>query len=215
MKDTKKNIYLVHTEEILKWMKQSKEGRRPSSTNPKNEEEKRLAVALGNVSSTIKIYKLLKTEEEKRKYRLRHPEIIEIMENMNLIQSNKIYASKSLKRLEKIYKEIENSKEKKIPSTKSINIEENEDARFLQNIKFKFKKPYISSKNKKERIEFLESYPYAPKIIFQLSKIYRKYARQRKTREEALSIQKYLNEDIMYFYEQKAKKEKVENVKVR
>ena len=80
--------YLVNAREIKKWM-EKRGTTKPPLTVAKEAEEKRLGTALGSIrQQLIKPYLELKTEEEKEKYREKHPELEEVLQIVTEIYLN-------------------------------------------------------------------------------------------------------------------------------
>ena len=81
-------IYLKNAREIKKWM-EDRNVAIPPSQHSKDEEEKKLGNALTTIRrQLIKPYKELTTEEQREKYKEKHPELEEVMEIVEWIDEN-------------------------------------------------------------------------------------------------------------------------------
>ena len=155
--------YLRNARAIKEWIEKSGDTK-PPSTNSKDEEEKRLGNALRTIRhQLIKPYMELKTEEEKEKYRKKHPELEEVMEIINEIDSNNI--SPYFKNARAIKEWIEKSGDTKPPSQKSKDEEEKRLGSALSNMRRQLIKPYMNLKTEKEREEYKEKHPELEEVM--------------------------------------------------
>lgn len=97
-------VYMRNILEIKKWMEE-RETTKPPASNSHDEQERKLGNALSSIrQDLIKPYNNLKTEEERKRYREKYPEIEEIMEIVKWIDENK---SSSLRNIRKVKKWME------------------------------------------------------------------------------------------------------------
>ena len=87
--DNNLSPYLVNARQIKKWMEE-KGTIKPPAASSKDEEEKRLGMSLSTMKSKlIKPYLSLETEEEREQFRIKCPEIDEVMEIVKWIDDQK------------------------------------------------------------------------------------------------------------------------------
>ncbi len=176
---------LANARAIKKWIEESGETKPPSS-NSKNEEEKRLGIALSNIRHhLIKPFLELKTEEEREKYREEHPEIDEVMEIINEIDKNNI--SPYLRNARAIKEWIEQLDRKKKPSQYSKNKEEKRLHSALKNIRKFLIKPYMNLKTEEEREKYREEHPEIDEVLEIISNLDMQYG-TKKQKELAVLI---------------------------
>ena len=160
---------LVNAREIKEWIKKSG-GTKPPTRISKNENEKRLGIALDTIRQyLIKPYMALKTEEEKEEFRKQHPEIDIVLEIVNEIDENNI--SPYLVNARKIKEWIEKSGGTKPPSQKSIDKTENRLGKALSTIRQKLIKPYMVSKTEEEQEAFRKQHPEIDEVLEIISEL--------------------------------------------
>ena len=161
----KNNIspYLSNARAIKEWIEQSG-GTKPPASTSKNEEEKRLGLALETIrQKLIKPYKILETEEERENFRKKHPEIDEVIKIIEEIDKNNIPPYLSNARAIKEW--IEQSGGTKPPNSRSKNEEEKRLAKALSTIRQKLIKPYMILEAEEERENFRKKHPEIDEII--------------------------------------------------
>jgi len=160
-KDEKKELaYLRNARAIKEWMEERETTKTPAESS-KDEEEKRLGVALNHIKQKIiKPYKKM-TEEEKVKYRAKHPEIDEILEIVEGIDNNKVPTP--LANARAIKKWMEDNKTTKPPAASSKDEEEKRLALALSTIRQLVIKPYKEMKEE-ERERYRQEHPEIDEI---------------------------------------------------
>ena len=158
-----RSSYLTNAREIKEWIEKSG-GTKPPSMNSTDKTEKRLGTALSNIRQyLIKPFMNLKTEEERKEFRKKHPEIDEVLEIINEIDENNI--PPYLANAREIKEWIEKSGGTKSPSKKSTDKTEKRLGSALGNIKHNLIKPYIALKTEEEREEFRKKHPEIDEVI--------------------------------------------------
>ena len=141
--------YLINAREIKEWMEDRHTTKPPSSTS-KDEKEKNLGIKLSTIrQKLIKPYKDLKTEEERKDYKKKHPQLEEVLEIVNWIDENNL--SEYLINAREIKKWMQARNVTKPPSQKSRNEEEKILGYALSRIRQKLIKPYKDLKKEEER----------------------------------------------------------------
>ena len=160
----KNNIspYLLNARAIKEWIEKSG-GTKPPSASSKDEQEKKLGTALSTIRTWLKPYLCLETEEEKEKFREKHPAIDEVTKIIEEIDKNNI--SPYLLNARAIKEWIEQSGGTKLPSSSSKDIEEKRLGKSLQRIKSYLIKPYMSLETEEEREEFRETHPEIDEVM--------------------------------------------------
>ncbi len=155
--------YLQNARKIKEWIEKSG-GIKPPSPTAKDEEEKRLGIALSTIRHVlIKPYMSLETEEEREKYREEHREIEEILEIINEIDEKNIPIY--LQYAREIKEWIEQSEGTKPPSMKAKDKEESRLGRNLVNIRYRLIKPYMNLETEEEREQFRKDHPEIGEVI--------------------------------------------------
>ena len=158
-----RSSYLTNARAIKEWIEKSG-GIKPPSMNSTDKTEKRLGKALSNIRQyLIKPFMNLKTEEERKEFRKKHPEIDEVLEIINEIDENNI--PPYLANARAIKEWIEKSGETKFPSKKSTDKTEKRLGSALGNIRHNLIKPYIALKTEEEREEFRKKHPEIDEVI--------------------------------------------------
>ena len=161
--------YLKNARAIREWIKQH--GKKPSLES-KNTDERNLGNAWISIKQNLlKPYWELKTEEEKEKFRKKHPEIDEVLEIIKEIDDNNI--SPYLKNARAIKEWIEQNRKK--PSSASKNIDEKRLGRDLSNIRSHLIKPYMESKTEEEKEEFRKKHPEIDEVLKIITEIDTQY----------------------------------------
>ena len=164
-----RSSYLTNARAIKAWMEQSG-GTKPPSQTAKNEEEKRLGQALSNIrQNLIKPYMSLETEEEREKFREKHPEIDEVLEIVNEIDKNNIPPYLINARAIKAW--IEQSGGTKPPSKIAKDKEEKRLGIALRNIRQGLIKPYMSLETEEEKEKFREEHPEIEEVLDIISEL--------------------------------------------
>ena len=155
--------YLVNARAIKEWIAKS-EGRKPPASSSTDKTEKRLGTALSSIRQLlIKPYMNLKTEEERKEFKKKHPEIDEVLEIINEIDENNIPTN--LVNARKIKEWIEKSGGTKPPSIHSTDKTEKSLGRLLGSIRHYLIKPYIELKTEEEQEEFRKKHPEIDEVL--------------------------------------------------
>ena len=158
MSNNRISTYLINAREIKKWMEE-RNTTKPPSTNSKDEEEKRLGVAL----HTIRIYylnkyKKLPTEEERKMYKKKYPYFEEVKRIVDEIDRNNLPIK--LIQAMKIKKWMEERKTIKPPVPSYLkDAEEKRLGLALNSIKQYLLKPYEQLETEEEREEYKRKHP--------------------------------------------------------
>ena len=160
--------YLINARAIKAWIEQSG-GTKPPSQTSKNEDERRLGIALNSIRRFKKSYISLQTEEEREKFREEHPEIDEVLEVINEIDENNVHPY--LKNARIIKEWVEKSKTMKLPSRYSKDEEEKRLGELANNIRKNWIKPYMSLETEAERGKFREEHPEIDEVLDIISKL--------------------------------------------
>ena len=187
-----KNTHLRNARAIKRWM-DKKETTKPPAITSKDESEKKLGIALDHIrQKAIKPYSMLKTGEERDKYKTEHPEIEEILEIINWIDANN---NTYLRNARAIKKWMEERKTTKPPSTSSSDIEEITLGNALHSIKHNIVKPYLElTKEEKEKyrvehpeieemLEIINWIDANKNIYLRNARAIKKWMEERKTRK--------------------------------
>ena len=153
---------LVNARDIKIWMQTHKTTKSPSAVS-KDAEEKRLGTALTELRrNLIKPYMQLETEEEKLEFSEKHPEIDEVLQIINWIDTNKV--NPNLTNVRNIKAWMEERKTTKPPSSNSKDKEEKRLGRALGNIKQTLVKTYMQL-GTQEKGEFEQEHPEFREIM--------------------------------------------------
>lgn len=153
---------LVNARAIKIWMQTHKTTKSPSAVS-KDAEEKRLGTALTELRrNLIKPYMQLETEEEKLEFSEKHPEIDEVLQIINWIDTNKV--NPNLTNVRNIKAWMEERKTTKPPSSNSKDKEEKRLGRALGNIKQTLVKTYMQL-GTQEKEEFEQEHPEFREIM--------------------------------------------------
>ena len=158
--------YLINAREIKEWMiidESKNKYKKPPSSSAKDEEEKKLGTALVNIKRVlIKLFKDLKTEEERQSFREEYPEIDEVIEIVKWIDIN---GSPYLINAREIKEWMENNKTT-IPPTASAKDEKvRKLGKALARTREKLINPFEFLKTEEEKDAFREKYPEIDEII--------------------------------------------------
>ena len=153
---------LVNARAIKIWMQTHKTTKSPSAVS-KDAEENRLGTALTELRrNLIKPYMQLETEEEKLEFSEKHPEIDEVLQIINWIDTNKV--NPNLTNVRNIKAWMEERKTTKPPSSNSKDKEEKRLGRALGNIKQTLVKTYMQL-GTQEKEEFEQEHPEFREIM--------------------------------------------------
>lgn len=165
-------VKLQQAREIKRWMEERDTKKPPRIKGTEvSQEEKRLGRALDAIRQyMIKPYKSLKNEEERRKFEEKYPEIIEILEIINLIDM-KNNVSINLEHARKIKEWMENNNTKIPPSSIAEDETEKRLGQALSRIRKNLIKPLRILRTKEEREEFIKRHPDINEIMEIVEKI--------------------------------------------
>lgn len=153
---------LVNARAIKIWMQTHKTTKSPSAVS-KDAEENRLGTALTELRrNLIKPYMQLETEEEKLEFSEKHPEIDEVLQIINWIDTNKV--NPNLTNVRNIKAWMEERRTTKPPSSNSKDKEEKRLGRALGNIKQTLVKTYMQL-GTQEKEEFEQEHPEFREIM--------------------------------------------------
>ena len=140
---------------------------KPPSLNSKDEEEKRLGIALSIIRKyVLKPYEELETEEKREEYKRKYPYFEEVKKIVDEIDRNNMPIK--LVQAKEIKKWMEERKTTKPPSQTSKDEEEKRLGIVLSTIRQQVLKPYEKLETEEKREEYKRKYPYfeeATKII--------------------------------------------------
>ena len=157
-----KSDSLVNARAIKEWIEKSGDTK-PPSQNAKDEEERRLGIALNHIKYLIvEPFKKLKTEQEIKDFRTKYPDIDEIVEIIDEIDRNR---SPYLRNARAIKKWIEESGDTKPPSSTAKNEYERKLGYNLSAIRQEMIKPFLSIQTEAERKKYREKHPEIDEII--------------------------------------------------
>ena len=180
---------LKQARKIREWIEKSSSTKQPSGKSV-DKEEKTLGMAYQSIKQClIKPYMELTTEKAKQEYKEQHPELEEIMQIINEIDSNNI--PKKLKQAREIREWIKNTGSTKVPSSFSTNEEEKRLGSAYQTIKRHLIKPYMKLMTEKEKEEYKEKYPETEEVMKIIAEINLKYG-TKKDKELAALIKQDL-----------------------
>jgi len=161
--------YLKNARAIKEWIEKSGDTK-PPSLKAKDEETKRLGKALSTIrQQLIKPYMQLKTEKEREEYKEKHPELEEVLEIINEIDSNNI--PQNLRNARAIKEWIEKSGDTKTPSLTSKDEEEKRLGSALSTIRHQWIKPYMQLKTEEQKEKFGEEHPEIDEVLEIISDI--------------------------------------------
>ena len=161
--------YLVNAREIKAWIEKSG-GTKPPAASSTDETEKRLGQTLNRIRQLlIKPYMNLKTKEERKEFRKKHPEIDEVLEIINKIDENNL--SPYLVNAREIKEWIEKLGGTKLPSQKSTDETEKRLGKALSTIRQRLIKPYMELKTEEEKDEFRNKHPEIDEVLDIISEL--------------------------------------------
>ena len=131
----------------------------------------------------------LKTEEEKEEYKEKYPELDEVMEIINEIDSNNI--PQYLRNARAIKEWIEKSDVKKLPTSIAKDEEEKRLGNAVCTIRRNLIKPYMELETEEEREEFRSKHPEADEVLEIITEIDTQYG-NKKQKELAILIRQDL-----------------------
>ena len=159
----KKQINLVNIRKIQHWVKKD-ENRRLPSTHSENEEERHLAGSLNYIKNTIIKSYIYMSNDEKIKYKEKHPEIEEVIEIMT--QINKSINTTRITNMRELHEWLQKTGATNYPNAFSKDAGERSLRNRFYAIKYKFLKPFQELENDEEREEYrLLKYPDFQNII--------------------------------------------------
>ena len=153
---TGRSTYLKNAEAILEWIKRQEKPKLPSADS-KNEEEKKLRNALNSIRThLIKPYREKTTDEEREKFREKHPEVDDVRK---IIKEIDISTATYYLNAQRILEWIKRQENPKKPSKLSENEEEKKLGNALSSIRTYLINPYMEKTTNEEREEFREKHP--------------------------------------------------------
>ena len=153
---TGRSTYLKNAEAILEWIKMQENPKLPSADS-KNEEEKKLRNALNSIRThLIKPYMEKTTDEEREKFREKHPEVDDVRK---IIKEIDISTATYYLNAQRILEWIKRQENPKKPSKLSGNEEEKKLGNALSSIRTYLINPYMEKTTNEEREEFREKHP--------------------------------------------------------
>ena len=153
---TGRSTYLKNAEAILEWIKRQENPKLPSADS-KNEEEKKLRNALNSIRThLIKPYMEKTTDEEREKFREKHPEVDDVRK---IIKEIDISTATYYLNAQRILEWIKRQENQKKPSKLSENEEEKKLGNALSSIRTYLINPYMEKTTNEEREEFREKHP--------------------------------------------------------
>ena len=153
---TGRSTYLKNAEAILEWIKRQENPKLPSADS-KNEEEKKLRNALNSIRThLIKPYMEKTTDEEREKFREKHPEVDDVRK---IIKEIDISTATYYLNAQRILEWIKRQENPKKPSKLSENEEEKKLGNALSSIRTYLINPYMEKTTNEEREEFREKHP--------------------------------------------------------
>ena len=162
----------LNAQRILEWIKRQEKPKLPSADS-KNEEEKKLRNALNSIRThLIKPYREKTTDEEREKFREKHPEVDDVRK---IIKEIDISTSTHYLNAQAIQEWIKCQENQKKPYSKSKNEEEKKLGTTLQNIRSQLIKPYMEKPTDEEREQFREEHPETDAVLEIVSDIDIKY----------------------------------------
>ena len=167
IREIDKNILpanVVNARKIKEWMEKNTTTKPPSASS-KNEEEKRLGIALAAIRrNLIKPYMSIQSEDEKLKFEIEHSELFEILETINEIDNKNV--SPHLINIRKIKKWMDDRNTTKPPTNYSQKDEEERKlGRALDAIRLKLIKPYSKLQTEEERLKFESEHPELQEVL--------------------------------------------------
>ena len=190
-------VRLEQANQILIWVKEN--NRMPSATS-KDKNERKLGQNLGNIKIfLIKPYEELKTEEEKKEYKKRHPEFDEVKKILNEIEKIKNNGDlpKKLQQAINIKNWMIENNTLRTPNKHSLNKRESELGKQLDNIKYWLLSPYERLKTEEEKNEYKRKHPEIEDVKKIIDEIYsNKYKEIEYVHDEKVKDNKVDDEEI-------------------
>lgn len=173
--------------EIQEWIKRTGEKKIPSK-HSNDDVEKRLGEKLVRIrKNIIKTYLSLETEDEKKKFKEKYPEIEEVINiNDEIVKST---CSPYMRKALKIQEWIEQNGEIKTPKSDSKAESEKRLGEALERIRKNLLKTYWSKETEEEKKKFREKYPYLDEIFDIILKIEMKYGNKKQKELASLILQ--------------------------
>lgn len=203
-----KQTYYINMLKIKRWMEENNTTKppRPQYKDKKNnktvpEEEAQLGQNLSAIrQNLIKPYLKLKTEDEKKKFRMRYPEVEDVIIMVKEIDDNNlpIYLKNLIEIKEWMEERHTNCPPRAQNPKKTVPEEEAKLGIKLSNIRQDILKPYKEAKTKQEKEIIRKKYPYIDKAIKMLDEIgQNKVPINKKTLyyEKALEIKRWMEEN--------------------
>ena len=161
--EKKPSRYLKNAREIKEWIEKSGDTK-PPHRNSEDEKEKILAIRLSTIKQQfVKPYLQLASEEQKREYEKKHPEIQEVIEILKWINENNIPIYLKYAREIKVW--IERSGDTKLPNRKSKDKKEKFLGIRLETIKQNLIKPYLEIDNEEQKQEYERKHPELQEVM--------------------------------------------------
>lgn len=203
-----KQTYYINMLKIKRWMEENNTTKppRPQYKDKKNnktvpEEEAQLGQNLSAIrQNLIKPYLKLKTEDEKNKFRMRYPEVEDVIIMVKEIDDNNlpIYLKNLIEIKEWMEERNTNCPPRAQNPKKTVPEEEAKLGIKLSNIRQDILKPYKEAKTKQEKEIIRKKYPYIDKAIKILDEIGQNKVPINKKNlyyEKALEIKRWMEEN--------------------
>ena len=198
---------LINAKAIKEWMEENNT-KKPPSAYSEDKEEKKLGEALQYIRKRlIKPYRNLETEEQKQKFKNKHPELDEVMaiveeisEDRQRIRLQKFEEEQKrmmrkknaepLQKLKTIKAWMEERNTMQPPKSTSQNVEERRLARSLSRIRNRLIKPYKALETDEEKEAFKKKHPDIEEVIAIVEELDKQRALDRAMRKMERAKQK-------------------------
>ena len=155
-------VILENTEAILEWIKRQEPPRIPSQ-HSQNEEERKLYYVLNSIrTNLINPYREKTTDEEREKFREKHPEIDDVRK---IIKEIDISTATHYLNAQRILEWIKRQENPRIPSSLSENEEEKKIFNAWDSIRRYLINPYKKKTTAEEREKFREEHPEIDDVL--------------------------------------------------
>ena len=155
-------VILENTEAILEWIKRQEPPRIPSQ-HSQNEEERKLYYVLNSIrTNLINPYREKTTDEEREKFREKHPEIDDVRK---IIKEIDISTATHYLNAQRILEWIKMQENPRIPSSLSENEEEKKIFNAWDSIRRYLINPYKKKTTAEEREKFREEHPEIDAVL--------------------------------------------------
>lgn len=155
-----RNKYLYYAKKTLEWMQKNETIKQPSK-NSKDEKERKLARELYKIRKyLLEPYNLLKTNEEREKYKKEHLEFDEVKQIIDEIERlSKIYNSPFYNKVIEVQEWQKKTNKTESPDINSKDEEERRHAKNLKSVKKNFLRLYDFYETDEERKIFKHKHP--------------------------------------------------------